>query len=610
MPKADGLQNIKYMALHDHRSLKETVSKADILWYISRPLRSPCPAWSGTMQMIHKGDFPGQSSILFLPMIDLNPGDLSCIYSTLQYISSHARRHNVTPVVTFDQPLWLKAVTMQASSSKDDAISSIIVNLCGFHTIMSFLGASGCIMTGSGLEELLECIYASTTVMHMLSGKAVARAIRGHILVTAALHTKLTQEAFGISSSQSDECNIEEDEAPEENHTNEKPVVIQPDLLNSAADLYDTVMSGKTAVDSLENYEVLHAISQKIEAERKVMNNRRTARLWLQYLDMVQILLTFITAERTGNWDLHIDMLKTMLPYLAAAGHNNYTKSLHLQLQEMDQLPEAHPNVYEQFKRGLHVIRRSNRYWAGLSPDLVIEQVLMRSIKTVGGLTRGRGMNENQRLVHLLSTRSCAQINMAMQNLTAVLSSSSDQHKEMSEPRQDKDKNDIHKLLAFLEPRNPFDTDPSLRSIVTGVEANGSANVDQAQQVGDKILCEMVDKPVAQYTFRKKSQVNTLGSKSAVMIQEDVVLIDPKLLFQRLITVGKYRENLPEVFEYELCSYPPALFENKHTPRAPNKALLADALWKFMPTDGSVPISDDVEYIIDGGALLYRLPWK
>ena len=73
----------------------------------------------------------------------------------------------------------------------------------------------------------------------------------------------------------------------------------------------------------------------------------------------------------------------------------------------------------------------------------------------------------------------------------------------MSEPRQDKDKNDIHKLLAFLEPRNPFDMDPTLRSIVTGVEANGFANVDQAQQVGDKILCGLIDKPVAQYTFRK-----------------------------------------------------------------------------------------------------------
>ena len=43
-------------------------------------------------------------------------------------------------------------------------------------------------------------------------------------------------------------------------------------------------------------------------------------------------------------------------------------------------------------------------YWAGLSTDLVIEQVLMRSIKSTGGLTRGRGMAEIQRLLWLLPT--------------------------------------------------------------------------------------------------------------------------------------------------------------------------------------------------------------
>ncbi len=54
----------------------------------------------------------------------------------------------------------------------------------------------------------------------------------------------------------------------------------------------------------------------------------------------------------------------------------------------------SHPDIHASFLNGYHVIRRSDRYWAGLSTDLVIEQVLMRSIKTVGGLTRGRGMTE------------------------------------------------------------------------------------------------------------------------------------------------------------------------------------------------------------------------
>ena len=78
-----------------------------------------------------------------------------------------------------------------------------------------------------------------------------------------------------------------------------------------------------------------------------------------------------------------------MLPYMAASGHNNYTKCLHLYLQQMSNLQYDHPDVYQHFQDGLHVIRRSDRYWAGLSSDLVIEQVLMRSMKTNGDLTQG-----------------------------------------------------------------------------------------------------------------------------------------------------------------------------------------------------------------------------
>ncbi len=47
----------------------------------------------------------------------------------------------------------------------------------------------------------------------------------------------------------------------------------------------------------------------------------------------------------------------------------------------MESLPEHHPEVYQHFQAGLHVGGWSDRYWAGLSQDLLIEQVLMRSLK-------------------------------------------------------------------------------------------------------------------------------------------------------------------------------------------------------------------------------------
>jgi len=95
--------------------------------------------------------------------------------------------------------------------------------------------------------------------------------------------------------------------------------------------------------------------------------------------------------------------------------------------------------VYKSFQDGLHIVRRSDRYWAGLSTDLAIEQVLMSSVKTCGGLTRGRDMSESQRLNWLLSMSACTDVNTAMQNLTGVMYHTSDQHKDTTKARQERD---------------------------------------------------------------------------------------------------------------------------------------------------------------------------
>ncbi len=66
------------------------------------------------------------------------------------------------------------------------------------------------------------------------------------------------------------------------------------------------------------------------------------------------------------------------------------------------------------------------------SPDLVIEQVLVRSMKTSGGLTRCRGMTETQRLVRLMAHPICAEVNNARQQLTDVQYNTSEQHKDLT----------------------------------------------------------------------------------------------------------------------------------------------------------------------------------
>ena len=142
----------------------------------------------------------------------------------------------------------------------------------------------------------------------------------------------------------------------------------------------------------------------------------------------------------------------------------------------MCKIEETHPKVYEAFMRGHHVSRRSDRFWAVLSTDLVIEQVLMRSVKTTGGLTTGRAMGETQRASWLLSMPACAEINVAMQDLTEINYETSEQHKEMFTARLKRDEKDSKTVLAYLQDRNPFTDDISLRNISTGVVAQTSAD--------------------------------------------------------------------------------------------------------------------------------------
>jgi len=125
-------------------------------------------------------------------LIDMNPSDTTCIYSTLSFISENAKCHGVTPVITFDQPLWWKASMILQGEPDDSDLHKTVLRLGGLHVQMSFLGAIGHLMAGSGLHEVLDLIYASKAVDHILSGKTIARAVRAHLLVDAALNTLLT----------------------------------------------------------------------------------------------------------------------------------------------------------------------------------------------------------------------------------------------------------------------------------------------------------------------------------------------------------------------------------------------------------------------------------
>jgi len=113
-----------------------------------------------------------------LPFVNLPPGSLNAIYSVLAYAANEFKRYEQqTCFVTFDQPLYAKAVNMVASSPTNSELSSVVVRLGGFHLLVSFMGAVGCTMGGNRLKEIWILIYTVDSLEKMPNGHAYAQAL-------------------------------------------------------------------------------------------------------------------------------------------------------------------------------------------------------------------------------------------------------------------------------------------------------------------------------------------------------------------------------------------------------------------------------------------------
>ncbi|KAK1884412.1 Leucine--tRNA ligase [Dissostichus eleginoides] len=131
------------------------------------------------MKSIHADDVKQRTQIDFLPIIEGDPNDLNTIFTTLKECT-RLSADRVT-IVTFDLPIWLKAVDIIKQTNLP-----IIPRLGGFHLLKSYLGSIGNIMEDSGLLELIQLIYpGSTTANHILDGGCFDKA---HLLIDAAIY--------------------------------------------------------------------------------------------------------------------------------------------------------------------------------------------------------------------------------------------------------------------------------------------------------------------------------------------------------------------------------------------------------------------------------------
>ena len=107
-----------------------------------------------------------------------------------------------------------------------------------------------------------------------------------------------------------------------------KKATIQSDLfrlednldLLEISNLLDRTITGEVRAGDLDENTAIRDMVEKIKTYKNNLSSSRTANLWFQYIKMVEVLCKFIKAESTGNFSLHLQAVKHMLPFLQHLG--------------------------------------------------------------------------------------------------------------------------------------------------------------------------------------------------------------------------------------------------------------------------------------------------
>ena len=495
-----------------------------------------------------------KTHVNFLPLIDMIPSHPDTIKTALcEAIRITKKAGQEWTVFTNDQQLYKVAV--QLTWSHTPLFDEVLPRLGGMHFLMSFVGAVGTLMAGSGLDVVLNSSFAG--VKRMLSGHKFPQNVRALRLVAE----EIMRDVF---------------------------VRNQP----------------STMEEFLACLEPLSAIS-------------KTSKLWIDcLLKPVLLMMKFVRAEREGDWLLHLHAAEEMIPYFFAGHHTNYARYGLYYLRTMQNLP---PDLFPQFMKGEHVSRMREGVWNGVWTDQLIESTYMRFGKGPGGIigvTLNPSTLQVWALsMHACGSLLKDMHDMKEGETQKVVTC----HKEESVSRVSADCCDREKIRHFLATCiDPLNSNSHPSDVLVNI-SNGKltedkcVNVHNAVEIGKKQSVAFEQSwPTGFYNaITKTVKTIALAEKTSRLghAGTDVANVDHTLIYARtMCLLSSSRDiNMDDVLEFELAPVPTALFNEAHEMRAVTKSALKSKLSvahssrKF----DAVPLI----VIIDACAMLWCIPW-
>lgn len=451
-----------------------------------------------------------------------------------------------------------------------------------FHFTKVALRCTGRYITGSGLDDaLIETeIFGIKTVKTVLNGSHYTRSLQGLLLLSDTIQA-LKLKAFWAMNNYNEYSGIAES-------LRELREALKSKNAQKCQELFNSLLHSET-------YKKLRIAIDVFDAEQ--CEKSELCKYFSLFVRMVSLVKNLVTADREGNWNLHVETVSQIVAIFHVFNCVHYQRYGAWYLERIKKLEVDNPFLYEKFMKGHFVVRDKEGKFNSVAPDMKLEQTIQRSKKSskgiVGQTRKSNYVAEWELIYHEILT-----ISNLFRELTnaKVMDHAEVFHHELTREKGSFIHENMKKLLNFMvEKGNPYDVvcHTPLCNFVTKVcvperdkmsmlnifeegskcysEFQNERFILKTKKLNDRI--PRMKTPCFQLSTGHKASPKKVGTTSRQIAQA-----------QKAVDIARDRgESLKDILTYDLLPTN-KLFENNQTTK-PDKHTLILELEKSLSSD-------------------------
>ena len=576
-------------------TLQDTFKEYDFRWVFLRvnfPLRFP--AWKGWLSVNAEPNVRKQSTIDYLPPIMASITENSTVQEVLRIAQKATEEFGqIVTLITFDLAAAKKAYNIiWQEPTKYDNVS---VHLGAFHILLSYFGALGKSMRGTGIEDILieSGVCASGSIDGVLKGKQFNRAMMVHTTILEAFE-RLLFKSFEEKNGQ---------------HVR--------DLISKSKSTLDLNPSDTGSQD--EDEDPFSELSQYYHIyKEKVRSGKygRTAQFFLQYMDRVWNVLKLDESVRANDLDQYIHCLSKLCPLFFTMDHQNYARYLSFYVSKLRKMTSEETTL---LREGGFSAGRSNIPNSREPNDKCMEETGIRHAKTKGGII-GFSRNIDAYYRWSMTRHWKASMVESTREMLGMTERKNGVHKDLGLARMREGEVRVEKVMSAVSGFiNPFDTVEDLVCLSSGVKLpdDVATALVQLESKGKQLFDDFTQKRLVAKTVDFNDSIKRNNVKTfAYLSQTTTVTSSAKKSFtikaqrdifgQLLVKAQDNKIDLFKVMSYQLSPVPYSLATGGGFFMTTNKATLMHKLENKDILE-SYDTNSKITNIIDGNALLQSL---